>query len=251
MSRDHKRPEAPVIVESWKPIVNDYVDARDALWGWGARRDRCSTLEDVYALLLDVYVRARNSEEKDHLWYARILYMMATRTEGMLGDSYVLDTYLTPCLAEYSIAEEEKRVYPDAREVVAAKDAYERVFRRHAQQLYYYEHRLESLSLVEGVREPEDFWFEDGLVSNVRLDGSTVTFEFDNDWRDGASVFRCEGVGSLEVDISCPKLNWVSDCGLYPSDPTSGKGPVTLDFGFLKVTCERISIVNSSGEPSR
>lgn len=182
--------------------------------------------------LLKAYLAAESNEEKDYLWYARILFMMAMENKYKQSDYDILNLYLKPCVEAYDKAMvNASRVSEN--EVKNANYEYEKW-------LYDYNCHIqgdsEASSLIEGFSIDDGFQFHDSKVIDFSNDmyKAYLTLEFDGIKK----VFEFTDVYDVEVHLPDMESTWVFDCYCYR--PWLGKNCICFDIESYKITCKEI-----------
>lgn len=222
--------------EQWAEIIADYKKARECLWGSKHSGDWYRKENEGNYYLLKAYLSARSSEEKDHLWYARILFMMARENRYKQSNYDILNLYLKPCVEAYNEAVANNSHVSSA-EVETANEEYERC-------LYKYnccvQGDAEAYSLIEGLSADAGFQFHDSKVISFFHDmhNAYLTLEFEGIRKE----FEFIGVCEVEVNRSDPESKWIFDCYCYR--PWHTQKLICFDIESYKIICEKIRCKN-------
>ena len=200
--------------KEWEEIISIYKKARECLWcpkrpkGGIWRRDEGRG----YYYLWTAYRLATDAAEKNHLWYARILYMMATEHLHGQNDYEVFRYYLQPCVEEYEQAKSEDKK-PTEKEIEYAKFQHDKL-----DYFFTVAHSTESIeraySLVGKFVDVADFSFHDSSVVAFSVDNSsiaTLVLEYDGI----LLTLEFEGVSDIQLCEMDPEHNWIYSAYCY------------------------------------
>lgn len=218
--------------EHWAEIIDDCKKARRCLYGSKHSDEWFREENRGHYYLLKAYLAAKESEEKDHIWYARILLMMARESKYTQSNYDILHLYLKPCMEAYHEAVSSNfHISPD--EVKAASDEYERC-------LYAYNCYVrgedEAYLLIEGLSADDGFQFHDSKV-----------ISFSHDMNHACLILEYEGIkkefeftGICEINVNCSDFesNWIFDCYCYR--PWHTQKLICFDTESYKIICKKI-----------
>lgn len=146
----------------WDKIIEDYKIARECLV-YSKKKDCWIRQEDkgMYHLW-SAYYAAINAEEKNHLYYARVLSLMGWEMYPKSSNYELLNKYYKPAVEQYNLAWEENPDCVNPKEVENVKKSYE-----------YYKYIVEksrirndadyynAIKLLEGHECLDEFSFHD------------------------------------------------------------------------------------------
>ena len=200
--------------KEWEEIISFYKKAQGCLWcpnkphGGYWRRDE----GHGYYYLWTAYRLATDSSQKSHLWYARILYMMASEHLHRQSDFDVLKYYLQPCMEEYEKAQSEGE-NPTEQEITQAKAQYD-ILNYNCNVAYSNEAIERTYSLVEEFVDVADFSFHDSSVIAFNVDNSsvaTLVLEYDGI----LLTLEFEGVSDVHIYGLDTECNWIYSAYCY------------------------------------
>ena len=222
--------------DMWDEIIADYKKARGYLWGTKHKGTWWRDELNGYSHLWKAYHAAANASEKNYVWYARILFMMAKEQNGMEKHE-IFHRFLVPCIEAYEKAKQSENI-PATKEVEIAQAWYDE-YNYLVNYVHTEETRSKCYSLLEDIGEELDFHFHDSKIvsfdydnkDTARLtldyDGTTVTFEF-------------LSVDTVAFYADCDNP-WVYDAYCYHIYYSDTRWVFELDQ--LKVQCGDIRIV--------
>lgn len=218
--------------ELWADIIADYKKARACLWGAKHSDGWYRKENEGHYYLLKAYLAAKESEKKDYLWYARILFMMVRENKYKQSDYDIL-TYLTSCVEAYGKAIVDNSCVSE-KEIKAANEEYE-------DYLYIYNCRCQSekegYSLIDGLSADDNFQFHDSKVISFSHNDKTacLTLEFEGIRKE------IEFFGIEEISVfysSDPAATWIFDFYCYRH--RLRQSLICFDVGIYKILCEEI-----------
>lgn len=229
-----------VTVPSWEPIVEDYIKGRDMLWCPRGADYWVRDEDEGYYWIWKAYHAAKHASEKDHFWYARILYMMASEHMCKLPDDAILKRYADPCIAEYDLAINEGRVDEGKKEVEVARQVRDRLRRTTDIDEYIEKHLDDGMDLIEGHELLSGFYFHDSKPVRFMHDEKNAWLDL---WYDGTvTSFRFENYYVIKVNLYDPPVVWIRDYRLYPANLETGEGAITLDLDYFTISSDRIVV---------
>lgn len=200
--------------KEWEEIISIYKKARECLWcpkkphGGYWRRDE----GHGYYYLWTAYRLATDSSQKNHLWYARILYMMASEHLHRHRDFDVLKYYLQPCMEEYEKAKSEDKK-PTEIEITQAKAQYD-LLNYNCIIAHSDEAVKRVYSMVGEFVDITDFSFHDSSVIAFSVDNSsiaTLVLEYDGI----LLTLEFEGVSDVHIYELDTEYNWIYSAYCY------------------------------------
>ena len=200
--------------KEWEEIISIYKKARECLWCpkhphggiWSRDEGR------GYYYLWTAYRLATDSPQKNHLWYARILYMMASEHRYRHGDYDVLKYYLQPCIEEYEKAESEGK-NPTEQEIKQAKAQYD-ILNYNCNVAHSNKAIERTYSLVGEYVDIADFSFHDSSVAAFSVnDASTATLALE--YNGLLLTLEFEGVSDVHIYGLDTECNWIYSAYCY------------------------------------
>ena len=200
--------------KDWEEIISAYKKAREYLWcpkhphgGVWSRNEGHG-----YYHLWTAYRLATDAVEKNHLWYARILYMMASEHLYHQGDFDILKHYLQPCMEEYEKAKSEDKK-PTEIEITQARAQYDLL--NYKCTVAYSDESVERVySLVEEFVDISGFSFHDSSVVAFGVtEDSTATLALE--YNGLLLTLEFEGVNDVHIYGLDTKYNWIGSAYCY------------------------------------
>lgn len=200
--------------KEWEEIIATYKKARECLWcpkhPYGGKWSRDEGRGYYY--LWTAYRLATDSPQKNHLWYARILYMMASEHRYRQGDFEILRYYLQPCVEEYEKAKNEDKK-PTELEITQAREQYDLL--NYNCIIAHSDESVERIySLVEEFVDIADFSFHDSSVVAFSINDSssaTLALEYDGI----LLTLEFEGVSDVHIYGLDIEGNWIFSTYCY------------------------------------
>lgn len=225
--------------KEWEEIISIYKKAQGCLWcpkkphgGYWARDDRRG-----YYYLWTAYHLATEAIEKNHLWYARILYMMASEHLHHQKDYEVFRYYLQPCVEEYAQAKSED-AKPTEKEIEYARFQHDKL-----DYFFTVAHSTESIervySMVGEFVDIADFSFHDSSVVAFSVDNSsvaTLVLEYDGI----LLTLEFDGVSDVHIYGLDTESNWIDSAYCYYVYQGTD---YVFDCEYLKIQFERLKNV--------
>lgn len=225
---------------TWDDIITDYKLAKEYLYGpkspggghW--HRDE----DNGYYFLRKAHHFATLQEQKNHLWYARILYTMANESGYHRRKFEILRDYMEPCVREYDLAKEEGTLV-DKYERLIAKAQYDEL-------LYIVQNSTSdeavarAYSLLDMLPDNVDFSYHDSVVTNLSYDDKTYIVDMTLDYYGTQVSFRFEDVEEFTVHGVSPGLTDIFDTHCYRAYKSTD---LIFDTGCYIIRCGKISMV--------
>ena len=224
---------------TWDDIIEDYKLARAYLFSpklpgsgnW--HRDE----DNGYYYLRKAYHFATLQEQKNHLWYARILYTMANEPCRHKGARYILQRYIEPCIREYDLAKEEGTLV-DKYERLIAKSQYDELL--YIVQNSRSDEAVERVySFVKGLPDNVDFSYHDSVVVAFSHDDASVV-NMTLDYYGTQVSFRFEDVEEIDISGVSPEITDIFDAYCYRAYKSTD---LIFDLGYYIIRCGKISMV--------
>lgn len=197
-----------MVNKEWEEIILTYKKARECLWCPKHPRGGVWSRDEGhgYYYLWTAYRLATDSPQKNHLWYARILYMMANEQRYRQSGFEILKNYLKPCMEEYEKAKSEDKK-PTELEITQAKAQYDLL--NYNCIIAHSDEAVErAYSLVEKFVDITDFSFHDSSVVAFSVnDTSTATLTLNYD--EILLTLEFEGVSDIQFCELDPEHNWI------------------------------------------
>lgn len=227
-------------MSNWKEIISDYCNARKCLWcpkhsGNWQRKE-----EDGYYFLWKAYHEASAAEEKDHLWYGRILYMMANEHRYKFTNWKILNKYAAPAVEQFHLCTPESGM-PTEKELKCAEDLYSWLkYEDDNQEGSLYP---EQIKLIEGYEMLSDFWFHDSKP--IRFEHDEHTAKLWLDYCGTVAELQFDNVYELDVNGD-PTCNWIQEFHLYRGWPVQDL--IQFDIEFYRIKCKKVTVLSVSKE---
>lgn len=224
--------------EIWDEIIDEYKLARNCLWcpkhcGYWERKEN-----EGYYHLWRAYHLATSCEIKQPLWYARILYMMASEQQYKQSDYVVLNTYLKPCMEAYAKAEEmNEKVSSKERET--AEYLYKLYLHKQIHTCSTEENYAAAYSRIEGLPVYTEFQFHDSKVLGFAHDTSSARLTLQYEKTIITLLF--EDVDEIKMFADEVDIMGISDFYCYPSYNSDTR--IIFDIGFYRIGCRKIKVL--------
>lgn len=225
-------------MSDWKEIILDYCKARKCLWGTKSGGIWCRNDDDGYYYLWKAYHEAKAAEEKDHLWYGRILYMMANEHRYKFSNWEILKKFAAPAVEQFHLCTPESGM-PAEKEVACAEDLYTRLKYEddnHEGSLY-----PEQIKLIEGYEMLSGFEFHDSKPIRFEHDEKKARL-----WLDYCGTIAELQFGNVdEVDVTIdPTCTWIYEFHLYRDGFRHDY--LMFDIEYYRITCKTVKVLSVS-----
>lgn len=215
--------------ELWDRIIEDYKIARECLVY--AKKKDCQIRQEDKGMyhLWSAYYTALNAEEKNHLFYARVLSLMGWEMRPKSSNYELLNKYYKPAVEQYNLALKENPDCVNPKEVENVKKSYEHYkyivekSRIRTDSDYY-----NAIKLLEGHECLDEFSFHDSKFISLECnDQSAVLMLQDGD------IYHFEFGDIYDIEMNCDPLTaYVSDFAIYQAAPDLET--IVFDIEFLK-----------------
>ena len=220
--------------EEWKAILEDYNEAKAALWG-SKKANHWYRDEDAGLYhLWNAYYHAVSSDEKEPLLYARILYMMACESRGYYSEYEQYHKFIKPAMDSYNMAIKDG-MKPTEKELEQIKSL-------EAIMAYNLEcHKKpfeEHICHIEGHELLEDFEFHDSKP--VWFEHTEDTARLTLKYGDLYVTFLFEDV----IDVYAagdPMVNYIMDFYCYPIYHNDKR--LLFDVDFYRIYCSKVKVI--------
>ena len=194
----------------WNKIEFHYKQATKYLWIQKDDPNWHKDTEKGLWHLLSAYNMAKESEEKKHLLYARILIMMHEEFAfcGCNEHNHFCE-YVEPAIKEYNLSREIDKKEPTEKEWNKAK--------LHYDSLKY---------LIDSTNDNEEDFYRNSIFLRLEYCDEIICLSFENVY---------------EVNVNTdPKSDRISEFYCYKQFGFENR--IVFDIGFYKIVCEKISV---------
>ena len=225
--------------EHWEQIIADYKIAYNCLvcpkhtHSWYRQEDK-----GLY-YLLKAFLAAKEEPEKDHLWYARILWQMGQPYRFNKHEHERFYKFIEPAIEEYKHIEKTERF---EKEINGAFREYSRLKAKLDFIKYEGDETYKRfMSLIENseLLDENDISFHDGKVLSFYHDNENATLIFK--YYDNIVTLGFEGI--INVEIYYDEDNYIQDVVCYPAYMNDTRTKV-FDIETHKIICEKIKVVS-------
>ncbi len=224
--------------EIWDEIIDEYKLARNCLWCPKHSGDWCREENEGYYHLWRAYHLATSCGIKQPLWYARILYMMASEHQYKQSDYVILNTYLKPCMEAYAKAEEMNEAV-SSKEKETAEQLYKLYLHNQTHTRSTEENYAAAYSRIEGLPSDTEFQFHDSRVLDFTHDTSSARLTLQYEKITITLLF--EDVDEIKVSADELDIIWISEFYCYPSFYSETR--IIFDIGFYRIVCGKIKVL--------
>lgn len=223
--------------ELWNKIIEDYKTARECLIcpkkakNWTRQEDK-----GMYHLW-SAYYSALNAEEKNHLYYARVLSLMGWEMCPKSSNYELLNKYYKPAMEQYDLAlkENPKCTYPS--EVENVRKSYEHYkYLVEKSRIRTDEDYYDAIKLLEGYECLNEFSFHDSKFISLECNIESAVLKLQY-----GDIYHFEFSDIYDIEMNCdPFTAYVSDFAIYQAAPDSET--IVFNIQFLKIICKHIKV---------
>lgn len=222
----------------WNEIIKEYKSARACLWcttkcGFWYRKEN-----EGYYHMWRAYHLASSCETKQPLWYARVLYMMASEQQHKQDDYVILNSYLRPCMAAYAESKQNGD-NPTDMEYEKAKYLFDSFVHVASNTGSSEETTRCSYSYIEGFSPEMRFEFHDSKVISFSHDCSSAQLRLQYDGTRVTLLF--EDICEIDICSPDPEHTWIYDFNCYPAFHNADI--LIFDTDFYKIKCRKIKLL--------
>ena len=223
----------------WKEIIEHYEKAKEYLWGSSNNVNWHRDDENGYYQMWLACHEAMKNPVKDHLWYARILFMMLTEQRKNFSDYKLLHDYANVFMEEYQLAIE-AGTPPTDRELEAAK--FERDWLQHKVECKTNEINdwEKSIQLIEGSELLGDFSFYDSEPTMFKHEKDRAFLKLK--YKDTVATFEFTDIYEIEIDCD-PVTCYIDGFFCYPFFRDNLER-IVFDINQYKIICKNIRVVS-------
>ena len=224
---------------NWSEIIDHYKKARDCFWCPEGVQNWHGDDENGYYHLWTAYHLAQESEEKEHLWYARILYMMADEMQCKFHVFKVFRRYAEPMMKEFALAEQ-AGTPPTEKELAAARNMH--YWMAYNVECHSYETNdvEQSISLIDNNELLKHFNFHDSLPVFFTHDGRTAVLKLQ--YNELVATLEFINIFDIYVDGD-PTCSYILEFFCYPVRK-GDRRQIVFDIEYYRITCEHIKVLS-------
>ena len=229
----------------WETIIEHYKKARKCFWLPKNTKNWHRDDDNGYYHIWTAYHMAKESEEKEHLWYGRILYMMLSEHRFMYSNYKLLHKFAIPMMEEFNLAIEDGDS-PTEKEFKTAKRYYDWLIYDEKCHSNEYNGSDKSFQLIENGELLKEFDYIDSVPVHFEHNLDSAILKL----KSGETVATFEFSDILEINLSGePYSNWVEDFFCYPRRiDKDGPNELIFEIDNYKIICKHIKVCHLSGE---
>lgn len=225
-------------MDGWKEIISDYCKARKCFWGPRHGGGWYRNEEDGYYYLWKAYHEAKAAEEKDPLWYGRILYLMASEHRYKFSNLEILKKFAAPAVEQFHLCTPESGL-PTEKELECAEDLYSWLkYEDENQEGALYP---EQIKLIEGHEMLNDFWFHDSKP--IRFEHDEKNAKLWLDYCGTIAELQFEDVCEIDVKID-PTCTWIFEFYLYRD--CYRHDLLTFNIDYYRIKSKKVKVLSVS-----
>ena len=231
--------------KGWNEVIQHYQKAKEYFWGSEDSKNWHRDDENGYYHLWTAYHMAQECKEKNHLWYARILYMMLREHQPKFSDYYAnhdkLHKFAIPMMEEFLLAAK-VGTPPTEKEFEIGKSYYESLLydeKCHSDECNGSD---EAFQLIENGELLKNFYYTDSVPVFFQHNQTSALLKLKND----QMVATLEFTGLWEINVNCdPSCNWIEEFFCYPCRNWKGElNRIIFEIDHYIITCEHIKVLS-------
>lgn len=223
----------------WKEIIEHYEKAKGYLWGSPDDDNWQRDDENGYYQLWIACHEAMNKEEKNHLAYARILFMMLTEQRRNFSDKKLLEEYADVFMREYQLAIEAGEP-PTDKELDAATFEHDWLQYKVECTTNKGNNWEDSVKLIEGSGDLVDFSFYDSEPTMFKHEKDRAFLKLK--YKNTIATFEFSEIYEIDIDCDPVKCN-IKGFFCYPYFRDNMER-IVFDIGQYKIICKHIRVVS-------
>lgn len=204
-----------------------------------SKETECWTCQEDKGMyhLWSAYYTAINAEEKNHLFYARVLSLMGWEMRSKSSNYELLNKYYKPAVEQYNLALKENPDCVNPKEMENVKKSYEHYkyivekSRIRTDADYY-----NAIKLLEGHECLDEFSFHDSKFISLECNDESAVLKLQ--YYD-IYHFEFSDIDDIEMNFD-PLTAYVSDFAIYQA--AHDFETIVFDIEFLKIICKNIIV---------
>lgn len=204
-----------------------------------SKETECGTRQEDKGMyhLWSAYYTAINAEEKNHLFYARVLSLMGWEMRPKSSNYELLNKYYKPAVEQYNLTLKENPDCVNPKEMENVKKSYEHYkyivekSRIRTDADYY-----NAIKLLEGHECLDEFSFHDSKFISLECNDKSAVLKLQ--YYD-IYHFEFSDIDDIEMNFD-PFTAYVSDFAIYQA--AHDFETIVFDIEFLKIICKNIIV---------